>query len=373
MKVLILSASTGHGHNKAGETLKKHFEETGSKNEVIMVDALDYISPLLNKVISDGYLYLATKAPNFYKKLYNLSNKENSLSTFVTLVNNTVALNLLPLIREFEPNVIITTHPFTTEMASRIKEKFHLEIPITCIMTDYAAHKTWIRDNVTFYIVSNDDMMNDMVKNGIEKEKIYSYGIPIGNEFVSNDNNNSYKKEICNDLNISEETPIILIMAGSFGVTKILDIYNSICNIEEDLGIIVITGKNKSLYDEFENKIKDSTKKTKLIYYTSEVHKYMKSSNLIITKPGGLTTTEALACDLPMIIFDAIPGQEEENADFLIKHNMAIKINSKESYEIRFKEIINDANKLNDMKRSCEKFNKKDSTKNIISLINTLK
>lgn len=368
MNILILSASTGGGHMRASRAIESYMNENYKSANVKIIDSLLYINPILNKTVTSGYISLATRTPKIYGKIYELTNKEDRWSSFVSRLNNLFANKLLPLIEEFEPDVIITTHPFPTEMVSILKSKELLNIPLVCIMTDYAPHKTWVNPKVDAYIVSNDDMVNEMIKIGVKEEIIYPYGIPIEKVFFE-------KKDrdlVLNELELNHNIPTILMMAGSFGVTNVFDIYEDILNINRDFQIIVITGKNKKLYDEFLNIIAESKKHTKLIYFTDEVNKFMQVSDIIITKPGGLTITEALASNIPMAVFDAIPGQEEENAEFLINHNMAIRLEMGQSCDKVIEELLINKEKLNGMKEACKSFNKNDSSKNICALINEL-
>ena len=173
-------------------------------------------------------------------------------------------------------------------------------------------------------------------------------------------------------LGLDKSLPTILMMAGSFGVSNVFDVYENIIDIDLDFQIILVTGKNQKLYNHFEEVIGSSPKKTKLIYFTEEINKFMQASDMIITKPGGLTVTEALACNIPMAVFDAIPGQEEENAEFLLKHNMAVRISDGNSCREAIIELLKDGEKLEDMKEACTSFDKNDSTKNICLLINEL-
>lgn len=368
MNILILSASTGGGHMRASRAIESYMNENYKSANVKIIDSLLYINPILNKTVTSGYISLATRTPKIYGKIYELTNKEDRWSSFVSRLNNLFANKLLPLIEEFVPDVIITTHPFPTEMVSILKSKELLNIPLVCIMTDYAPHKTWVNPKVDAYIVSNDDMVNEMIKIGVKEEIIYPYGIPIEKVFFE-------KKDrdlVLNELELNHNIPTILMMAGSFGVTNVFDIYEDILNINRDFQIIVITGKNKKLYDEFLNIIAESKKHTKLIYFTDEVNKFMQVSDIIITKPGGLTITEALASNIPMAVFDAIPGQEEENAEFLINHNMAIRLEKGQSCDKVIEELLINKEKLNGMKEACKSFNKNDSSKNICALINEL-
>lgn len=368
MNILILSASTGGGHMRASRAIENYMSEHDKSANVKIVDSLLYINPILNKTVTSGYVYLATKTPKIYGKLYELTNKEDRWISFVSRLNYLFANKLLPLIDEFKPDVIITTHPFPTEMVSILKSKELVNIPLVCIMTDYAPHKTWVNQQVDAYIVSNDDMVKEMNDIGIREEVIYPYGIPIEQVFFEKKD----KDLVLDELELNPNLPTILMMAGSFGVTNVFKIYEDIINIDRDFQVIVITGKNQRLYDEFAKVINKSEKQTKLIYFTDEVNKFMQAADIIITKPGGLTITEALASNIPMAIFDAIPGQEEENADFLINHNMAIKLEKGQSCDKLIEELLINKEKLNNMKEACKSFDKNDSSKNICALINEL-
>lgn len=368
MNILILSASTGGGHMRASKAIESYMLKQDKDINVKIVDSLLYISPILNKTITSGYVYLATKTPKLYGKLYDLSNKDRKFSNFVTRINNIFANKLLPLIDDFKPDVIITTHPFPTEMVSRLKLKNEINIPLICIMTDYAPHKAWLSEKVDAYIVANDDMVAKMVAQGVSEEHIYPYGIPVDEVFFEEEE----KQLVLEELNLDKNLPTILMMAGSFGVANVFDIYANIIDIDLDFQIILVTGKNKKLYNQFEEVVGNSPKNTKLIYFTNEINKFMQASDIIITKPGGLTVTEALACNIPMAIFDAIPGQEEENAEFLIKHNMAVRISDGNSCREAIVRLLEDNGKLENMKEACKSFDKNDSSKNIFLLLNEL-
>lgn len=403
MRVLILSASTGGGHMRASSALKTYIMNNDKDAVVEIIDTFEYINPILNKTVTEGYLYLATKTPKMYGTVYNTSNKENAFKSLVFGLNSLFSRKLMPLLKEFKPDVIISTHPFSTEMVSNIKGKGEIKTPLICIMTDYAPHRTWINKNVDSYVVANDGMIDIMEKMGVNRDIIHPYGIPIDETFYTAKDRDIILKE----LGLNPEVPTILIMAGSFGVTDILKIYDSIVEIESEFQLIVITGRNKKLYEAFEKEIAKRTgtyerkypiaivekvdeklnkvistikkehqpmayKETKLLFFTNEVDKYMQTADLIITKPGGLTVSEALACNLPMAIFNAIPGQEEENAEFLIDNNMAVRISKDSTCKDTIRNLLENREELNMMKASCESFDKSASAKNIYDLIKSL-
>lgn len=409
MRIIILSASTGGGHMRAANAIKSSVNQKYKNSVVEIVDALEYISPILNKTVTEGYTHLAKRSPSVYRVIYNSSN--NKLATqLISNINSLISKKLLSLLNEFNPDLIITTHPFSTEMAGRLKELGKINVPILCIMTDYAPHHTWINQNIDEYVVANDDMIKPMIEMGVRKEKIHPFGIPIENAFYTPRDKNIILKE----MGLNPELPTVLIMAGSFGVENILQIYKDILGLEYDLQIIVITGRNQALYDAIEgvvygddnnfsefflkhrymrklkvfryaskeylkrrSKFRRDTKtlkkkETRIIYFTNEVDKYMQVADIIITKPGGLTITEALACNLPMAIFDAIPGQEEENANFLVSNNMAVRLDSGKNGAEVIKNLLDNRNKLEFMKYSCMIFDKSDSLDNIINLMVSL-
>ncbi len=402
MKITILSASTGGGHMSAANAIKDYLLSEGVIAEV--VDALEYISPILNKTITEVYEYIALKQPKLWKMMYSSSNNK-TVNRLVVGINSLISKKLLPLIEKSQPDLIISTHPFTTEMVSNLKTSDAVKLPLVCVMTDYAPHRTWTSPGVDAYVVANSDMVASMEDMGINPNIVYPFGIPVDDSFYVKPD----KKEILEELSLDPSLPTILIMAGTQGLANIDKIYFELQSIDLDFQIIIITGKNQKLYErvksisegrphlrrrlkilaniskyipklkniKFKVKFKKSratnmtkTKKTKVVYFTKEVEKYMYASDLIITKPGGLTVSEALACGLPMVLFNAIPGQEEENANFLVSNNMAVRLENDPSKTI--KSLLGNPKKLSSMKDFCEKFDKSDSLKNILCLIHKL-
>lgn len=372
MKILILSAATGGGHLRASHAIESYLLENATDVEVKVVDALKTIHPILDKTICEGYHFLATKTPKMFGLLYQKSNEENPLAQMVPKFNSLFGIRLIPLLEEYQPDVIIATHPFVTEMVSHLKEKGHVKVPLICVMTDYGPHKAWISDKVDAYIVSNEDMVPDMEAMGVRREIVYPFGIPVYDVFFDK----ADKAALLEELGMQRDELTILIMAGSFGVSNILQIYEDIVCLDFPFQIIVITGRNEKLFQAFEDKIEEcrlspqmGCKHTRLVFFTNEVEKYMHASDLIITKPGGLTVSEALACNVPLAVFDAIPGQEEDNANFLMSHDMAVRIRKGDDCAGTISELLQNREKLEKMRQSCQSFDKSQSSKNILSLI----
>lgn len=368
MKVLILTASTGGGHKKASSALEKYIREKDPCAAVKTVDALKTVGKAFDKMISGGYVFLAKHAPRVYGGMYRRSNKDTSLNSLVNNVTGTASKKLLPVIMDFSPDVIVTTHPFAAEMVSALKEKQRISTPLVSIVTDFAPHKTYIQPEVDYYIVSSSEMVYQLENLGVDTKRIRPLGIPVDPVFFSQTD----KSQLLEQLGLEPGVTTLLMMAGSFGVSDVFDIYEGIISIDQPLQIIVITGKNQKLYNEFEQRLSrlgDGGKKTLLRYFVNDVYKYMHASDLLITKPGGLTVTEAIASCLPMAIFKAFPGQEADNEDFLIRNNLAVKLPKGKKCAGVLTRLLSDPQKLESMKLSCSRFFTGEAVDTIYKLI----
>ncbi|MDD5924047.1 MAG: glycosyltransferase [Clostridia bacterium] len=392
MKVLILSASTGGGHMSAAKALMNYIESHDDNSTAQIVDCIEYVSHALNIIVSEGYRQLALKAPAIFGFLYHSTNKSNTLYNLSERILVLFAKRLLPLIDEYKPDIVISTHAFAGDLMAELKKKKNINIPIISIVTDFSPHKMYIHPYINKYVVSSEKMVDEMIEMNVDKDRVTILGIPINTSFY-----NKIDREM--ELRLMEldpSIPTLLIMAGSFGVTDILKMYAELSTSETEFQIIVITGKNPKLFNAFniflgrempddvsefqktisELKLKyrlgtkyiENPKDTVLLYYTNEVEKYMHVSDLIITKPGGLTVSESLACGLPMAIFNAFPGQEEDNSDFLISNDVAVKI-TKDNCKRVIENLLNDSVRLSQMKENCRRISKYKSAEGVYNLI----
>ncbi|MDO4731581.1 MAG: galactosyldiacylglycerol synthase, partial [Clostridia bacterium] len=228
MNILILSATTGAGHMRASQALKKYIEKHQEDVNVEIVDALEYISHVLKKTVTEGYKQMVKKAPKVFASIYKSTNKDRKMGSFVPFIMGFISRWIMPVIKEFNPDIIVTTHPFNAEMISNLRESKKIDIPHLCILTDYAPHLTWINKNVDSYVVASNDMVELMVKMGVDKNIVHPFGIPVDMAFYSYHD----KESIMSNINFDPKLPTILIMAGSFGVNDILNIYDNIVEID---------------------------------------------------------------------------------------------------------------------------------------------
>lgn len=368
MNVLILSAATGGGHNTAAAALKKEMEAKYPDDNVKVVDTLKYVSHFFDKLVVNGYFFCVKVIRHTYGVMYRLADKKSPLSGIVTLFTKHYGYKLKSLVDEFKPDVVISTHPFTGNMMACYKQKYKPEFTLISIVTDYAPHRAYVNDTIDKYIVSSNEMIAQMQKYDVPAEKVLPLGIPIDRKFYARYD----RKALYEELGFNADKPTALFMAGSFGVNSVLKIYKNISALPDDFQVIIITGKNHKLYEKFKAIIDaqvDNSKKTLLIEFTDKVDKYMQAADMIITKPGGLTVTESLASHLPIVIFEAYPGQEDDNRDYLIRSQAGVSIDKPKQAADVFRSLISDTERLNNMRNSCAKISCPHSAENICKLI----
>lgn len=370
MKILILTASTGGGHKRAAAALEAKIKSLDSNAEVKVVDAFKAISRAYDKTICDGYKFMATKIPKVYGVCYKITDKKSPIYDVVMRSNNIMSNKLLETIEEFKPDVAVLCHPFLTTMVSRLKRKNKIDVKTISIITDYDAHRTYFVNNIDAYVVAVPQMVNKLITEyGVEPEKIYPLGIPIFDNFSKTVN----KEEICKREGLNPNLPTVLLMAGSFGVSSVLEFYKDLAEKSKNTQLIVITGKNQKLYAHLEKLMHEikSEGNTKLMYFVDNVEDYMHISDVIVTKPGGLTVTESLACSLPLAIYNAFPGQEYDNARFLESQNAAVLLNKHGGADEVIK-LLEDKDRLCEMKEKCKQLSIHDSAENIYNLAKKL-
>lgn len=353
MNILIISASTGGGHKRAAAALEDKIKHLNPNARVTVIDGLKAIGKMYDKAVVQGYYFLVKKAPTFYGGLYKITDRENLMYRALMRGNSAQSRKLLAEINKHNPDVIIMCHAFITAMVSKLKGSGKLTATCIALITDYDAHRTYIAPNVDAYVLAEPQMAKKLVEEyGVDETIIYPIGIPTFEKF----NIPGAKEEICRREGLSPDKTTLLLMAGSFGVTGVLDFYEELAKSDDSLQLIVITGKNEKLYEKLQTAVEElgAADRTKLLYFVDNVEDYMHISDLIVTKPGGLTITESLACHLPMAIYNAYPGQEQYNVNFLLKQNAAIVIDKKNGAQ-KIAALLASPDKLAEMRENCKR------------------
>lgn len=372
-KILIFYASYGGGHLNAAKSIYECILENYPKMEVELIDCMKYVNKAIEKVTTAAYIEAAKKMPIVWGRIYNDSQK-GPLAHISSRSNKIMAIKLLKLLREKQPELIISTHPFGSQMCSYLKRKGKISAKIATIMTDFAIHDQWIVGNefTDYYFVAQEGMKEQLMQKNIPAEKIYVTGIPVSKRFLQQYDKNKIIKEF----NLFEDKKTILFFGGGefgLGKTRTFEIFEKFVQFAKNnnMQIVGISGKNEKMKLNFEEIVEknDAQKNVKILEFTNQVPELMSISCLVVTKPGGMTTTESLVSHLPMVIINPIPGQEEENAKFLEENGIAIWLKKKDDVEHTIGTLLKSPEKLEKMRNQAKIFAHPNSTQDICKIL----
>jgi processive 1,2-diacylglycerol beta-glucosyltransferase len=367
MNILFLSVSAGGGHMKAAEALKSYIEEKYPESRTMVLDSLKYINPILDKLIIGSYINTLKTTPKIYGKLYEIAETGDNLSEVSQNVNKILSYKIKRLIREFIPDLVVCTHPFPLQMATNLKKQGKIKTKIAAVLTDFIPHPFWLHDEVDAYIVAHSGMKFEMINKGIKEEIIYPLGIPVSKNFTQPLDKSQMRKEL--DL---KDIPTVLIMGGSLGFGQMKDTFLTFLNTPKVLQLVVVTGKNTKLMRQVKKYSALSPKSVKIFGYTDKISELMSASDLIVTKPGGLTVSESLIKQLPMILISPIPGQEENNARFLQNSGVAARIYPKQNVEEVLYQLLDNPLRIRHMKEMAQHLARPNACEDIVKLFNDI-
>lgn len=370
-KIIVFYAAFGGGHLSAARSIKENIETNYKDIEIKLVDFMEYANKAFNKVTTKAYAEMAKKAPKTWGRLYWKSQK-GPLAHISTTSNKVLSIKLNKLLKEFNPDLIISTHPFSSQICAYLKKHKRLNAEIATVMTDYAPHDQWLVFNeyVDYYFVSHEGMKKQLHEKGIPNEKIFATGIPLSNKFLL-----KYDKiKILENFGLAPDKKTVLFFGGGefgLGKTQTFKIFKTFVENKNNIQIVAISGKNLKMKEAFEHLIDDLDKHdcVKLLEYTDKVPELMSISDLVVTKPGGLTTTESLASGLPIVVINPIPGQEEENATYLEENKVAIWIKKDDNVELILNDLLSNPDKMQEMKVRARLIAKRNSTKDICKVL----
>ena len=382
-KVLIMSASTGGGHNRAAKAMKDEIEKKCFDGEHItceIIDSLKLINTTMDKIISSGYEKSAKYTPKAWGGVYKMSDA-NIVSKHEykgNLFNTLLASKLKKLLKERKPDLIIGTHPFPMIALSTLKKKYPYRNafnsffvpPLISVLTDYTAHSTYIQDEIDYYIAGDEYVKEVLISEGVDGDKIKPYGIPVEKSFLEH----REKSVVLEELGLAPDKFTVLLMGGSFGAGNIKDTLKELLEIDRDFQIIVITGRNETLKEKLEKSLEkhDIDKNISILGFTQDMNDILSAVDIIVSKPGGLTTTECLLKELPMIIPYYIPGQEEENMDFLSNCGAALRTSKKFTISVLLKVLIDNPMRMELLKNNIKSVKKQNTAEDIANLVSNI-
>ena len=353
-KILIVYATAGIGHKKAAIAVKKALDEMAMKDaEVVMIDALDYTNKFFKWSYLQAYLFMVNKLPTFWGISYHLTDNYyiNMVVSKIRRISNWCnSHKLIKYISEMKPDVIISTHFFASEVLAYIKcsgNKCASEL-IT-VVTDYRLHAWWVAEGTDMYVVAGDDAAGDLInKWKVKPEQIKVFGIPIEPVFSKPLD----RQAIFRTTGLKEGVFTVLVIGGGFGVGPIEEIVKEIGKVSAKVQVVVICGHNEDLVKKIEALKSTLPCDIKTLGFVDNVYEYMEISDVLISKSGGITVSESLAKELPMIVISPIIGQETRNCDFIVRHHAAFRIAAVEELKAIVEDLVRDPDRAKTMKDS---------------------
>lgn len=369
--VLVLSASVGAGHVRAGQAVEKAYQVYGGAEKVAHIDTLDYTSQMFRKLYAKTYIEMIRHAPTLLGWLYDRLDEPFKNEQLVHLFNKLNTTRLVQMIRDSKPDMLICTHFLPSEIISRLKEKGELDCPMAIVVTDLDVHAMWLCRQYDHYFVALEETRVHLSKLGVDEKKITVSGIPIDPVFAQHKDAAAMRKKH----GLKRDATTILLSAGGFGVGPIEQMISAIMELEHDTQVIAVCGKNQDLKTKLEQTVAAKMKRgagkvaVKVLGFTTEMDELMAASDLLLGKPGGLTTSEALSRGLALVIVNPIPGQEERNADHYLEEGVGIRCNNALTMTYKIKRLLDSPATLQAMREKSRQLAKPAAGKTIVDTL----
>ena len=367
-KILIIYTNSGAGHRRAAEALYQVVNDFFPQAQVQLFDALDYATPVFKKSYPQTYLFLVNYCPWLWGLVYyflDIRFIDRISRIFRRVTNHRHCQKLEEHLIAEQPDLVLTTHFLPNEIISHMKKEGELQTFLVTCITDYYPHAFWRNRGIDLYITPNEALTMRLGKLGIAKDKIAPLGIPILPLFSEKNN----QKDIRRQLGLNPEKFTILITSGGFGVGPIEQLVKEVNQIEQSLQILVICGNNPKLQAELTECTKDTHHQIKVFGFVGNMHELMDASNIIITKSGGLTTTEAMAKQLPLLVLYPIPGQESSNCEFIINHGAGMRAKNPKAARKFISNLLQNPEKIKELEKNLKKLGRPNAAKQIMELV----
>lgn len=358
---LIIAASIGSGHIKAaeavGDALKTKYPDAQIHTEDFTMWRISWATAFMKAC----YLFMLRFIPNLYELMYRFTGGKAGGLSVQSLISAFTARDIAALVKKHRPEAVICTHPFPAGAASWRKKRHPDEFLYSTVITDYSVHQMWIYPNVDCYFVAREEMKTDLIAAGLPAEKIFVTGIPVISKFHREED----REALLEGLGLSSERKTVLLMGGGLGIGGLDAALRTLEQMADPIQMLVVAGKNKELKLRAEQ-LAQSSRHTILVWgYSPRVCEFMAIADFIITKPGALTISEALASELPMLLHDPIPGPETENAVYIARKGAAIWANTEEKLSDAIEELLSSEERLAAMRARAREMKKPYAARDI--------
>jgi len=334
-RVLLLSEGFGSGHTQAAHALAAGLRQLCPGVRTKVLELGNFLNPFIGPLIVSAYRKTVSKQPKMVGLMYR-SNYKKSLNRFTQLtLHRMFYTHTSQVIAQLRPDAIICTHPVPNTVISRLK-RLGLNIQLFTLITDYDAHGSWVSQEVNTYLVSSDIVKNRLIEKGVRQDRIEVTGIPVHPNFWQTRS----KEEVRTHFNL-KQMPTVLIMGGGWGIIYENSALAYMTSWRESTQLIFCVGSNEKMRDKLLADSRFLHPNIRIIGFTREINKLMDAADLLVTKPGGMTCTEGMSKGIPMLFYEPIPGQEEENCDYFIQNGFGQMLDSTDTAD-RWLKLIHD-------------------------------
>ena len=365
---LLVTASIGSGHEKAAsaiaEGIKAHFPDA----VIDIVDFMRWDTSFINAFMKSCYLKMLALVPNLYEFMYRFTDGNRKGGFIQLLMAYAMSRSIKRLIGKYSPDVIICTHPFPAEAVSHLGEGWRQRFVSAAVITDYSVHRMWICPNMDLYFVGCDFMKKQLIADGIRQDTIHVTGIPVSRAF-----HQDWDRASCRQAaGLSQELPVVLLMGGGLGLGHITAALEQLEKLDTKLQLLVAAGRNSELKAQAERFGGTSHHCVHVYGYTDQVCQLMGASDILVTKPGALTLTEAMAMGLPMVLHEPIPGPETDNARYMSGCGAAVWLHAGDNLAWVIRDLLAEPHALSDMSLAARRQGRAGTVQDIARAIEGL-
>ncbi len=362
-RLLLMHVTTSSGHHHASLAIAQGLRRLDPQCQIVNVDAFDYTSRLIRLAIMRSYLSIIRHQPDIWEYLYDNPTVHRRVQRLRHLLHRYHARKLQQLLETVQPHAIACTQAFPCGMVADFKHRHNLSIPLVGVLTDYAPHLYWLHETIDVYVVPAEEMKQRFVSNGVDERRIQVLGIPVNPSFLDPVD----RQAVYAQFGLDPEIPVILVMGGGGGFGPLRELMLSLDCLANPCQFVVLAGTNQALlawfrHHRFQHRVLANG-------YVDAVPQLMAVSSLIITKPGGLTTAEALAKQVPLLIVTPIPGQEMCNARYLLAQGAAIQLESPQGGGEVVARLLTDSQQLARLRETAERLAHPESALRIAKLL----
>ena len=348
-RVLFLYLTKHSGHYSAAMAVETAMRRLDPHVESMLLDSFSHANPVLSKVTLKAYLAALKTAPEIWEWMYDNPEFKERTAKIRELLNRGNSRKLQTVLDEFDPDAIVCTQAFACGVMASWKRATGRKTPVLVgVLTDFVAHRYWADPDVDLYIAPSEETRQNLVSQGVPPERVAAFGIPTNELFQRPVD----KDALIKSLGLRPDLPKILVMGGSLGLGPMKSVIRKLNKLPQPFDIIVVTGKNEELQEQLARK-GPMRHTTKICGFVENVHELMEIAEIIITKPGGITTAEALVKKLPMIIINPIPGQEAKNTEYLLSQNVAVEAEDANDVMLFVDEFLRNPRKLWTMREAA--------------------